>query len=373
MTFVTTELLDLTGTAVRADSFAFELLDSSHNFIGNLKVSETSAPTVENNTTRSVFRTCQGLTVLDGDVGDDGMYVRLAEIVPRRSRVRVLMILQNGERFPLGIFMFGADNRKPFSWGTQWTPELFDETFIVDDPLDLTYSLAPGDSILTLVNLLVAQCNLAAVDLSGVVDGRASSAVSYQAGSSRNQALIALFAMLGYYPPFFDNAGTYTAKAAPSSGTGPDHVYGAGGRVIDGSVTTTDSSYRAPNRYQVIGSAPSGSFVGTYDLPNSAANSYANTGDRVVSSVTMQGVPSTDVANLAAYIQALTDRNNYVQASFASTADPRHDTFDLVSLYGQQLQETSWSIVCTSGGLMQHQLVGYYPATAGLSSETVNF
>lgn len=359
----TADILGLTGVGVRADGFVYELLDTQHNFIGRLKVSETSAPTVENNTTRSVFRTCTGLTVLDGNQGDDGSYVRLANIDPLRSRLRVSMVLQNGEAFPLGVFMFGQDTRKPFSWGTEWTPELFDETFVVDDPLDKTYGLAPGDSILTLVNTLVLQCNLPSVDFSAVTDAHAASAVTYAAGSSRNQALIALLGLLGAFPPYFSNDGTYTAKQAPSSDQGPAFVFASNTTVLDGTTTSTSQLYRAPNRYQVIGSDPSGAWIGTYDLPASAANSFANTGNVVTSSTTMQGVPSVAVANLAAYINALTDRNNYISAACSTTADPRHDTFDIVSLFGVVLLETAWTIQCSSGGPMVHTLAGFYAST----------
>jgi hypothetical protein len=356
------EILNLTGVGIRADSFVFELLDAHHNFIGRLKASATSAATVENNTGRSIFRTCTGLTIVDG-VNDSGEFVRLAEINPYLSRLRVVMVLQNGERFSLGVFMFGDDNRAPYSWGTQWTPDLFDESFIVDDPLDQTYGVAPGSSILTLVNILVGQCNLADVDFSAVPDAHASSAVTFVAGTSRAQAIAALLRMLGCYPPYFNNNGTYTTRLAPATDTGPDHIYGSGGRIIDGSIKTTNSRYRAPNRYQVIGSDPNGGIVGVYDLPDAADNSYAKTGDRVTATATMQGVPSVDVANLAAYINALTDQQNYVKASYDSTADPRHDTFHLVNLLGVQFQEVSWSIDCVSGGVMHHELTGYYPAT----------
>lgn len=365
----TIDLLNLTNVGIRADSFVFELLDASHNLIGPLKVSLSSPPHVRNDTTRSVFRTCTGLTILDGNaLGEDGIvlpvdpgYVPLGSIDPLRDRVRASMRLQNGDQLSMGVFMFGDDTRGQFSWGTQATPELFDETFLVDQPLDQTYGIAPGQSILTLVNELVGQCGLASVDFSAVQDAFASSAVSFAAGSSRNQAIIALVALLGCYPPFFDNNGTYTTRLAPSGTSGPDHIYGSDSHVIAGTPSTTNSIYRAPNRYQVIGSDPSGAFVGEYDLPDSAPNSYANTGRRVVTSTTMPGIPSSDVANLAAYINALTDRNSYVQASFSSTADPRHDTFETVSLYGVLLQEVSWEIVCAAGGQMDHSLVGFFP------------
>lgn len=359
----TAGILDLTEVAVRNDRFVFELLDSAHNLIGQLKVSDTSAPHVRNDTSRSVFRTCTGLTVLDGARFPDANYVPLSQINTLRDRVRVSMVLQNGVTFPLGVFMIGDDNRAPFSWGQIWTPELFDETFIVDQPLDQTYGLAPGDSILQLVNLLVGQVGLASVDFSGITDAHASSTVSYAAGSSRNQAVIALVALLGCFAPYFDNSGVYTTKAAPSPSAGPDLIYGSDDRVLDGTTTTTNSIYRAANRYEVVTTGAQGGPVGIYDLPASAPNSYANTGLRVVSSSSSQGIPDVATANLAAYINALTDRDTYVVANFSSTADPRHDTFSLVQIFGVLMQETAWEITCSSGGAMTHTLSAYYPST----------
>lgn len=357
----TAGILDLTEVAVRNDRFVFELLDSAHNLIGQLKVSDTSAPHVRNDTSRSVFRTCTGLTVLDGARFPDADYVPLSQINTLRDRVRVSMVLQNGVTFPLGVFMIGDDNRAPFSWGQIWTPELFDETFIVDQPLDQTYGLAPGDSILQLVNLLVGQVGLASVDFSGITDAHASSTVSYAAGSSRNQAVIALVAMLGAYPPYFSNAGVYTAKAAPSASAGPDIIYGSNDRVLDGTITTTNSIYRSPNRYQVVTTGAQGGPVGIYDLPASAPNSYENTGLRVVSSSSSQGIPDVATANLAAYINALTDKQSYVQTSFSTTADPRLDTFNLAAVYGVLLQAVSWEVTCSSGGPMQVTAQAFYP------------
>lgn len=347
----TADLLDL-NVGIRTDTFWFDLLDSGHNPIGTLYPSLDAPPHVRNDTTRTTFRTCTGLSI---------PRATLADINPLTDRLRVRMGLQNGEDFPLGVFMFGQDVRSPRSWGSVWTPDLFDETFAVDQPLDATVGLAPGDSILTLINSLVAQVNLPDVDFSGVADAYATTSATYAAGTSRNLAVVALFKLLGYYPPFFNNAGTYTAKPAPTSASGPDHIYNTGGRILAGTITTTNASYRSPNRWQVVGGSTTGAIVGVYDLPPSAPNSYAMTGVRVVQSDQQQGIPTLAIANLAAYINALTDQNTYVQAAFDSTADPQHGTFDLVQLLGVLMQETAWDIECKSGGAMTHNLSAYYP------------
>lgn len=345
------DILDLTGVSVRADEFTWDLLDAAHNQIGSLDVNLDTPPRIRNDTSRSAFRTCSSLAVSAAD---------LSEINQRRDRVRANVTLQNGASFPLGIFMFGADARVPFSWGTTWTPELFDESFIVDQPLDQAYGVAPGDSILALVNLLVAQCNLPDVDFSMVADAPASGTISQKAGDSRRTLVSNLIQALGYYPPYFANGGTYTSSRAPVAGQAPDLTYASGGRIIDGSITTTNSGYRAPNRYQVVASSGSTAVVGQWDIPDDAPNSYANTGVLVVVTIPISGIPDVATANEIARLESLIDRNAYTQVSWSSTCDPRHDTFDLVSVLGVPYVESSWEIECRSGGLMSHSGIGFY-------------
>lgn len=336
---------------VRADKFTFDLLGSDRSPLGQLDTEYDFPPRVRMDTSRSVFRTCTGLQV---DAAT------LSDINTLTERIRPVMTLQNGVRFNLGVFMFGTDARKPYSWGVNWRPELFDETFIVEQPLDVTVGISTNQSIMSLVNRLVGEMNLPAVDLSGVPDALASSPITFLVGTSRNKAITALLGLLGAYPPYFNNDGVYTAKLAPGAGVGADFTYGFGATLIDGTATTTNSVYRAPNRYQVVGDNPSGAIVGIYDLPDSAPNSYAMTGRRVTDSRSMQGLPNASIANLAAYLNALTDRNSYVQADCATTADPRHDAFNIVELLGTRYQETAWEIECDSGGPMTHDLNALY-------------
>lgn len=352
-TIADADLLDLTFGG-RADAFEFELLNSAHQKLGTLDVVADSPPTVRNDTSRNIFRTCSGLLVAAAD---------LSQIDTLKDRVKVWMILQNGSRYPLGVFMFGEDVRAPHSWGNVFTPELFDETFIVDQPLDRNVSLFPGQSILATVNGLVGEIGLPDVDLSGVQDQFAGDIPGTSAGSSRSKLIVSLVGLLGCYPPYFNNAGAYTTKPAPGADATAALVYDSGGRIIAGSIRTKNSSFRAPNRYQVISNTTQQGYVGVYDLPATAPNSYANTGHRVVDSQSMQGLPSPEIAAQAAYVNALTDRNAYAGAQFDSTADPRHDTFEMISFLGTTMQETSWSLVCSSGGRMSHSVIAWYGPT----------
>jgi hypothetical protein len=353
----TADLLDL-RVPVRADRFVFELLDAAHNLIGQLDVGEDQPPVISVDTSRAAVRSVSNFEVYDSD---------LVQIDTVHERVRPVMILQNGDRFPLGICMFGQDNRDPIGVGTalggqaapqsrhRLTPELFDETFIVDRQLDTTYSAATGDSIVGLIRQLLAPIPLAGSVVIEAADQPARSPLVYRVGTGRVAALTALAGLLGCYPPFFDNAGDYRFKVAPTPGAADvDLIYELNGRIISGSVLTSSTVYRAPNRYIVIGDDPTVPTVGVYDLPPGAPHSAAALGYVTTTSRNMQGLANQAIADQAAYVDALTDRTPYGSVVFDGTADPRHDTYNLLQVLGVRYLETAWRLACVSGGVMSH-------------------
>lgn len=330
----------------RSDRFEFDLLDQTHTKIGTVTVDQTAAPTVTVNTTQNATRALTSLAISGTD---------LSQIDPIRNRIQPWMILQNGDRFPLGIYMFGQDNDTQHSWGTTKTPELVDETFRVDRALDSTATLPTGGSIISLINTLLAPIGLVQIVIEAA-DQACSSPLLYRVGSGRYAALAALASLLGCYPPFFDNAGAFRFKVAPSpTDTTINDTYALGGRIIADTIVTSSTAYRAPNRYQVIGDNVDTPVVGIYDLPASAPHSAAQTGEIVTTTRNMQGLSDQNIANVAAYVDALTDRTTYRTIAFSSTADPRHDTYDLMNVLGDRYLETGWSLQCSNGGVMTHQ------------------
>lgn len=347
----TDDLLDL-GPAVggqRAEDFVFELLDDNRGVIGTLDASESNAPQVQFDTSRSTMRTCSGLQISASD---------LSAIDTRRDRVRPRHVLQNGDKKSLGVFMFGTDARAPFSWGVRWTPDLFDESFLLAQQIGRTVSLPPGSSILS---LLVSQLGEVGIDdvVVGVADQASSSPLTWPATALRSDIVNGCAAALGGYPPFLDNDGAFTLKAIPSDGAGPEHVYDQNTHVLDGTTVVTNSNYKAPNVYIVTNGDLNAPVVGVFRLPDAAPNSVVQTGREVTSTTTIQGITAA-VANDVAKALAITDTATYTQATFSSTADSRHGGFDIVQLYGSLYIETAWGISCVPGGAMTHALTGIY-------------
>lgn len=346
------QIIELDGYVQRSDAFLYRILNTDRSPLAEaVDVVASPAPTVGLDTSRATgMRTMSGVTILSPPT----------DLIVPRARIQPLLALQNGSLYSLGVLMFGQDTRNLYTGGNIWVPELFDENFLLDQSLPATASRPAGSSVLEFFDALAgAVLGPLGVPVSyTVADVACATPLAYKVGTSRNAALRALAALLGALPPFFDNNGVYTLKGPPNPTDAPDHIYTPGTRVFDGTVSTTDSSYKAPNRYIVVGGDVSGVAIrGVFDIPDSAPHSYAQTGRRVTAPPhTVSGVTDNDLATQIAYVDAITDRTTYTTASFAAAADPRHDAFDSVSLYGDLYLETAWSISCESGGPHSHSL-----------------
>lgn len=354
MTATDPAIIELAGVAQRADLFTFRVLNPDRSPLGTaLKIVGNPAATVQVDTGRATIRTLSNVVILNPPNLD----------VPR-IRIQPVLTLANGSEYPLGVFMFGTDARSLSSAGDSWTPELFDETFLLSQNLDRTESIKAGTSVLAGFTRIAGEIlNPNGIPTNyQVQDVITATALTYKVGTSRNDALLALAALLGALPPYFDNYGNYTLKAAASATDAPDHTYTTGTRIFDGTSVLTNSFYKAPNEYIVTGDAVNGSPVrGVYNLPDEAPNSYANTG-RVVTAPThvVSGVTDPALAALIARVDAVLDRTTYATAQFAAAADPRHDVFDTVNFLGDMYAETGWQLELSSGGAHSHSLTRLY-------------
>jgi hypothetical protein len=111
----------------------------------------------------------------------------------------------------------------------------------------------------------------------------------------------------------------------------------------------------AANAFAVYDSGTDRLRSGRYDIPASAPHSFANRGFRIGRSESVQGLENQDLATRAARnLARRSDVFEYV--TFNSTADPRHETYDVVDAFGDRWLEVSWSLELRSGGAMSHNL-----------------
>lgn len=358
----TNSILSLSGgLRQRIDCFRFDVVDHTGSIIGDVHpmrssnpgaVGATSAVEVTNDTTRTEFRT---MTNFNLDANE------ATQINPASDWVRPALTLQNGATFPLGVFLFSDDTKPTRSWGSEVSATLADQMYILDQEIGRNISVNAGVNCVSRATQLAAEV-IKSPMLVTPSSSTVTAALGWNLSTTRLQIMIDLLNLASYYPPYFDNLGRMVLRPVvhpPFSSALPP--YEAGTRIVKDSQIVADDLMRAPNRYVVYDSSANNRvIVGTFDIPASAPNSYANRQFYVVKSVSMQGLESVSQAQAAAMSQYHTDPDQYRTIEFDSTADPRHDTFDVVQYLGEQYLETGWALELRSGGRMKHRLRRLY-------------
>lgn len=356
MTFTADELLDLEVVATRQESVRFDLLDSTNSVIGTLAVDRDSAPSIANDASATTPRTLDGLKISAGDLND---------VNTLTDRVRPVWVLGSGGpgyEFPLGVFLFGDAVRHVASYGDHVEGRLVDQTIILNDLLSVSPSYGAGVRAVDALRYTAAIYGIfdVAIDSIGAITGAPIVGLGGRDSGLKTMGLIC--ANVGLLAPYFDNYGTLICRTPPDLDTvEPDFEYGAGGRVIADTIQFADGLATAPNRYTVRDSSASGSnLIGIYDLPDSAPNSYVNTGRHKVHNDDVQGLADQTTANAAARTAYAQDSSVFSTLTFSATPDPRHDTYDVVSFDGTTYIEHTWHLALAPGGPMQHDIRRVY-------------
>lgn len=349
----TTQLLELDGIRQRSDAFRFELRDRAGGLLGELHPDSSTAAVVSNDVSRRVPRSLDGLRLNPSDA---------AEVNVISDRVRAVMTLQNGAEYSLGTFLWGDDSRPRHSWGLTRSSTLIDRTFVLDQEIGRVVSFGRGINVgLAFLAVVLDVITLDEIEAEET-DQALAAPVAWPPTATRRQIAADLADKIGFLPPYFNRDDRLVWRSVPEMTTAqPTLAYEAGGRIISGSIVESDNLLTAPNSYLVIESSGAGNpIIGRWDLPSTAPHSIANRGFPVVRTETMQGIADAAQAVAAARALAKRDTSTYEWAEFSSTADPRHDTYDVVAYLGTNYLEVAWRLVCRSGGQMSHKLRRVY-------------
>lgn len=349
----TTSILSLTGgLRQRIDCFRFDVVDHSGSIIGDCHPKRDNPVQISNDVTRTEIRSMSNFDLDSNEA---------TAINPASDWIRPALTLQNGATFPLGVYLFNDDTAALRSWGSEKTGTLADQTYILDQQVGRVVSAPTGTNMVDFA-LRIAQevIDAPALVTSSLVTVTAP--LGWNVNATRLQIMQDVLALASFFPPYFDNLGRLVLRPCihpPFASQLPP--YEAGTRIIKDSQIESGDLLRAPNRYVVYdSSANNTAIVGSYDIPAAAPNSVANRGFAVVKSISRQGLISNAQASQMAMTEYHTDIDQYRTIEFSSTADPRHDTYDVVQYLGTQYLETGWSLECRSGGPMKHRLRQLY-------------
>lgn len=348
-------LLDLPARiGQRRETVRWQVLDQELNPIGDLDVERQAGAAVVNDTRSAVKRKVRSVTIRDSQ--DVNLFT---------DRIAPVWVLEDGTEWDLGVFMFPkVSDVLAASGRSRLGATLFDQGFILDQPTDRTVGISEGgsvyDTIVDIVDRLGFDEQRRVIDRSNAA---VADPVGWPAGSQTwGQVLGDLTAMAGAFSPYFDNAGILRVRRVVpvdelSNDDAVTYDLGPSSRVVRDSVVISDNLLSAPNRWVVINTgANEGEIVGVADVDPQAPHSFERRGFRIVEVIRMQGIESTQAAQLAAEGRARESFHSFDEIRFDSAADPRHDTFDLV-LFDQQLcREVRWELPLDAGSVMSHEI-----------------
>jgi hypothetical protein len=346
-------LLDLDGISQRAEKVTFEVLDSSLNVTGT--ITPVHVGSVENNATAAIKRRLTGFRLSATDYN---------AVNTLTDRIRPSWVLSDGRKFPLGLFLFADASSPRRSWGRELEATLVDQGLILSQPLSATVGFPTGTSVAAAAGQVAALAGVmgAAIDASPVVTSSPLAWPAGKSGTTYSKVLDDLAALGGYYPAYFSNAGQLlldTVVDVPTAAAAL--IYADGGRIVTDSIVEANDLLTAPNRYIVVDtSATDAPITATYDIPANVPYSATRRGFVIPRFVDAPGIGSQAAALVLAAQIADSDVAAFETVQFSGPADPRHDTFDVVSFRGVNYLEVGWRLNLAAGGPHDHQLRRVY-------------
>jgi len=347
-------LLDLpAGLGQRAESVRFDVLNADRSFAFTATQAEASVATVSWDANATTNRTLRGVNFGPRDA---------ARIDPTVHRLAPFWVLDDGTQWQQGLYLFSSPEFPRLAGQTFLRSDLYDQSVILAQPRESSYSLGPYSQILPALLALAAEVGIGAqqiaVDaLSPATTG--SAPYTKPAGTTRADVMADLCAAAGMYPPYFDNQGHLRLRSVPNplSSAAPDVAYSTGpsSRIVRDSIVTANNLATAPNRYLVIGSTSSSAEVtGYFDVPANAPHSFERRGFRVVKRVDAQGAADSEACRVAAQAAYATDFDAYDEVRYVTAPDPRADGFQITNFLGTNYREQSWQLPLAPGGQMPH-------------------
>lgn len=330
----------------------FDIVDRSLELVDQIK--PLKADGISAKTSGNIKRQLQGI-VLDER--------QLRKINLFSNWLKPWFVLENGSRWPLGVYVFTDAARQVGSYTSTLATTMMDQDYVLDQGTRNPFGIGQGGPILPAVTALLDDARIANRDIPESSAASVGDPVNWPAGTSRLKILNELCNQAGWLPPYFDNNGTLVIRIPPDiARVAPDHRYD-GRRVKRASLVENDNLLSAPNVYLVLGTGPSqGSISAVAYVDPTLPFSVQNRGFEIVSVTRAQGVQSVEQAQSMANALAAGAARGYKNIAFTGPRDPRHDLFQTVEWEGSTVyREISWDLKFR-GGFHSHTLtLGGFP------------
>lgn len=354
MTVTPNPLLDLApGVGSVQNTVEWPVLSSRLEDTGQ-RLHPFQAGNITANTASQVKRTLSGVVLGEVDIRATNLF---------RARVQPTWVLEDGTRWPCGVFMFTDQSLALGTYADTMQVSLMDQGYLLSQKTKEPNGIVPGGSVLAKVVELLDQVGVTQRVLP-TTDQAIADPTTWPTGTTRQTILDYLSKLAGWLPGFFDNDGIYVLKNPPNLNVdAPDHVYN-GNRVQFGTPVVHADTLTAPNTIVVTGTGPSKGDISAVayvdsSLPYSVPN---RDGLEVVDPHQMQGLESSAQAQRIADTIAAS-APGYTGQSFTGPADPRHDLYQTVSYMDQVIyRELSFTLNLNSGFMPHVLTAGGWPS-----------
>lgn len=343
-------LLDLApGLAQRAETFEFEIVNRNLERLGNIKPHREEPVGITNDGRARVTRSLSGMTLREAD---------WRNLNPLADHLRTVMLLEDGTRWPLGVFIVNDDHEHPHSQESDLALEWFDFTAELDDGVPESVSLPAFAALRPALVALVEAAGIVHYEISPT-DATVGTDMNWAAGTKRLDIIRKLCQVAGFLPPYFDNRGVLVIRPMPAVQAYQGHTYDLeNSRIVPDTTEINRNLAKTPNAYLVIGTGGNAVEVSAIAYVDPHLPHSREKRGRTITDVSHeQGIATYDQALALAKTKAQTDPRQAKTVTFTSKADPRHDTYDLVQFIGEPYLEVAWSLTCQPGGDHTHSLV----------------
>lgn len=276
------------------------------------------------------------------------------------DRVRVEWVIDTRTgpvTFPLGIFGFADPVEDLATSGTSAVVTLADPWLDLDQPVTHSVSVPPGGYFTDTMRNLVAETG-ADTTLLQPSGARAGDPLNWPIGTGRGAIIRQLAEHAGQLPPYFDATGRFVSRPPDWLAESWGHRYDdAHPRIIAGTLRRPRKSVDAAGAHLVVNTAaPTGPIWGYAEVDSESPLHPARRRSTRVEVHSMQGIDSSATANRIAQLHAAKVTADYDTTEFSALPDPRHDTWDVVTLDGVNYREIGWTLRLSPAGPHTHRL-----------------
>lgn len=348
------DLADYIGQ--RSSTFRFDVIDGiTERNLGTITPLRDTIPALAHDTTRTIKRT---LTLALGK--DDTAAINVIT-----DRILPVMVFDDGEEYPLGKYMFSDVTRQRFTSGKLSDTSLVDESFIIDQPMEKSFSVGSvsasddtGSELRFGISVNVAMNRLLRdIDIPKEFEETNVAVIGDWAfGTSRMKVLEDLATQGGFFSPWIDNNGVLRLIVAfEPNDQEAQFDFDSSNTVKSESIAESDDLLTAPNRIIVVNNQASALPVyGTYDIPSVAPHSIDNRGF-VIADVRNMPVLSSVSANIVARNIGIRE-TVFERVTLSTAPDPRFDSYNVIKWDNEKWLELAWSMELIEGGNMQHTM-----------------